>query len=107
MIIINYGSVYIVVDPVAWNEAHVRHWIQWAVKEFSLVNVDVDNFVMNGQQLCELRHEDFVKYIPSDKGDIFWTHLELLRKCKFVGKLLKWSIFSSIDAFFAVLVHAW
>jgi GA-binding protein transcription factor alpha len=69
-----------------WNEAHVLHWIRWAVKEFNLTDVDTDNFIMTGRQLCSLRHEDFVHYIPNDKGDIFWTHLELLRKCKFVGE---------------------
>ena len=73
-------------DPVQWTEVHVRHWIQWAVKEFGLENVDVTNFSMNGQQLCEMSHPEFVKFIPNDKGDIFWTHLELLRKCKFVGR---------------------
>lgn len=72
-------------DPVQWTEVHVRHWIQWAVKEFGLENVDVTKFCMNGQQLCEMSHPEFVNYIPSDKGDIFWTHLELLRKCKFVA----------------------
>ena len=73
-------------DPQLWNTAHVKHWLQWAVKEFSLVGVDVNNFNLNGKELCALRHDEFVKYIPKDKGDIFWTHLELLRKCKFVGK---------------------
>lgn len=72
-------------DPMQWTEVHVRHWIQWAVKEFGLENVDVTNFTMNGQQLCEMTHPEFVKVIPNDKGDIFWTHLELLRKCKFVA----------------------
>lgn len=72
-------------DPVQWTEVHVRHWIQWAVKEFGLENVEVTNFSMNGQQLCEMSHPEFVKFIPNDKGDIFWTHLELLRKCKFVA----------------------
>ena len=73
-------------DPTLWNLSHVKFWIQWAVKEFSLEGVDVENFNLTGKQLCDLKHTEFVKYIPIDKGDIFWTHLELLRKCKFVGK---------------------
>lgn len=72
-------------DPLHWNEAHVKHWIQWAVKEFHLEGVDINSFNLNGRQLCALKHEQFTKYIPKDKGDIFWTHLELLRKCKFVA----------------------
>lgn len=72
-------------DPVLWNVNHVKHWIQWAVKEFTLVGVDMKNFNLTGKQLVDLKHEDFVRYIPNDKGDVFWTHLELLRKCKFVA----------------------
>lgn len=71
-----------------WTEVHVRHWIQWAVKEFGLANVNISNFAMDGRHLCGLTHPEFVRYIPHDPGDIFWTHLELLRKCKFVGEWL-------------------
>lgn len=72
-------------DPVQWNEIHVKHWIDWAIKEFKLIGVNPNNFKISGKQLCELTHPEFVKLIPNDKGDIFWTHLELLRKCKFVA----------------------
>ncbi|KAK2176265.1 hypothetical protein NP493_669g01005 [Ridgeia piscesae] len=72
-------------DPQSWNIAHVRHWIQWAVKEFGLEDVNIDDFKLTGKQLCQLKHDEFVQYIPKDQGDIFWTHLELLRKCKFVA----------------------
>ena len=75
-----------IIDPMLWTETHVRHWIQWAVKEFALDGVDIDNFSLNGRQLCDLKHEAFRQLIPFDRGDIFWTHLELLRKCKFVGE---------------------
>lgn len=69
-----------------WTPMHVKHWINWAVNEFKLQSVDVENFNMTGAELCDLSHGDFIRYIPNDRGDIFWTHLELLRKCKFVGK---------------------
>ncbi|KAL8585369.1 hypothetical protein ACOMHN_035563 [Nucella lapillus] len=73
-------------DPVLWTKVHVRHWIQWAVKEFGLVGVNVQSFnSMDGHKLCTLTYPEFVSYIPHDPGDIFWTHLELLRKCRFVG----------------------
>ncbi|ELT97933.1 hypothetical protein CAPTEDRAFT_223054 [Capitella teleta] len=73
-------------DPSQWNTTHVRHWIQWAIKEFKLMGVNPMQFQsMNGHQLCDLKHEDFIKLIPHDTNDVFWTHLELLRKCKFVG----------------------
>lgn len=72
-------------DPAAWSELHVKHWIQWAVKEFRLANVNIHSFNLNGEQLCAMSHPEFVQHIPNDPGDIFWTHLELLRKCKFVA----------------------
>ena len=40
-----------------WNEHHVKHWIQWAVKEFSLTGVDVSQFNLTGKELCDLQHE--------------------------------------------------
>ncbi|XP_005103501.1 GA-binding protein alpha chain isoform X1 [Aplysia californica] len=72
-------------DPAQWSELHVKHWIQWAVKEFRLLNVNIEAFNLNGEQLCAMTHPEFVQHIPNDPGDIFWTHLELLRKCKFVA----------------------
>ncbi|BFZ13652.1 hypothetical protein BsWGS_16691 [Bradybaena similaris] len=72
-------------DPVQWSEVHVKHWLQWAVREFRLQGVDIDSFSFNGEQLCKISHPEFIHHIPHDPGDVFWTHLELLRKCKFVA----------------------
>jgi len=72
-------------DPMLWNETHVKHWIQWAISEFSLDGVNINSFNFPGKQLCSMKHEVFQQIIPRDKGDMFWTHLELLRKCKFVA----------------------
>ena len=33
-----------------------------------------------------MTHSEFREKIPVDPNDLFWTHLELLRKCKFVGQ---------------------
>ncbi|CAH1796470.1 unnamed protein product [Owenia fusiformis] len=74
-------------DPSLWNRTHVRHWIQWAQQEFSLVGVDSENFNITGKQLVSMDHATFTKMVPVDNGDTFWTHLELLRKCKFVAVL--------------------
>jgi len=78
-------------DPLMWNIDHVKIWLTWAVSQFNLEGIDVDSFNMNGQELCSLEHEQFVQLIPNDIDNIFWTHLELLRKCKFVGKDVKYS----------------
>ena len=44
---------------------------------------------MTGRRLCELTHEEFKGKVGVDPGDLFWTHLELLRKCKFVAVVQK------------------
>ena len=36
-----------------------------------------------------MSHEDFKLKVPIDPLDHVWTHLELLRKCKFVAVLQK------------------
>ena len=50
------------------------------------MGVKITDWNITGKQLCELSLDDFQKKVPLDPGDLFWTHLELLRKCKFVGK---------------------
>lgn len=72
-------------DPQKWNILHVRHWLQWAVRQFSLPRLKLANWTMDGEQLFQLTLQDFHKLVPYDPGDIFWTHLELLRKMRVVA----------------------
>jgi len=75
-----------VTDPESWDCRHTKHWLQWAVYRFGLNGVDLDSFSLNGDQLMRLQYSEFVQYIPHDHDNLFWTHLELLKKYKFVGK---------------------
>lgn len=72
-------------DPKEWTQTHVKHWLQWAVRQFNLASVRLADWNITGQQLCNLTMEEFQAKVPLDPGEVFWTHLELLRKCKFVG----------------------
>ncbi|XP_064470763.1 GA-binding protein alpha chain-like [Ornithodoros turicata] len=72
-------------DPTLWKQEHVMRWLQWAQKQFSLQNLTSTDWNFTGKQLCELTHAEFVRRVPFDPGDLFWTHLELLRKCKIVA----------------------
>lgn len=58
----------------------MRQWLQWAIKEFSLKEIEPDRFDMNGKQLCRLTREDFMKLAPAYNGDILMAHLCVLRK---------------------------
>lgn len=74
---------------ISRSKLHVRHWVQWAVRQFNLPNIKLSDWDFNGKELYNLTIHDFQKIVPNDPGDIFWTHLELLRKMKVVGKKTK------------------
>jgi len=78
-------------DPIMWDRPHVRHWAEWALKEFPESTFDPSSheWDLEGDQLCNLTHEDFKKKVFEDPGDLLWTHLELLRKCKLVAVVQK------------------
>lgn len=70
----NYRTVY-----------DVRKWLIWAIKQFNLADIKIKDWNITGQQLCDMTHKQFQTLVPNDPKNVFWTHLELLRKCKFVG----------------------
>ncbi|CAH2235449.1 DNA-binding protein Ets97D-like isoform X2 [Pararge aegeria] len=71
-------------DPAQWSVQHVKLWIQWAVRQFNLTGIKLSDWNINGVELCAINNIDFKEKVPSDPGDLFWTHFELLRKCKFI-----------------------
>lgn len=72
---------------MCWTKEHVKQWIQWAIKEFSLRDIDVDCFDMIGKELCKLTREDFLKLAPAYNGDILMAHLCVLRRSKLIKML--------------------
>ncbi|XP_011172544.1 DNA-binding protein Ets97D isoform X2 [Solenopsis invicta] len=76
-------------DPRNWSETHVKHWLQWAVRQFNIVSLRLADWNITGAQLCNLTLEEFHAKVPLDPGDVFWTHFELLRKCRFVAVVQK------------------
>ncbi|XP_057302386.1 transcriptional regulator ERG-like [Hydractinia symbiolongicarpus] len=72
--------VIVPADPMCWTNEHVRQWVQWAIKEFSLKDVNIDAFTMTGQELCKFTREEFLRLAPAYNGDILMAHLCVLRK---------------------------
>ncbi|XP_077299949.1 DNA-binding protein Ets97D isoform X2 [Arctopsyche grandis] len=72
-------------DPRFWSVPQVKYWIQWAVRQFNLTGIKLSDWSISGNELCALTIEEFRAKCPSDPIDLFWTHLELLRKCKFIA----------------------
>lgn len=76
-------------DPVEWTSAQVKHWLQWAVRQFNLTQIKLNDWNITGEELCSMTLDEFQKKVPNDPGNVFWTHLELLRKYKFVAIIQK------------------
>ncbi|XP_014253624.1 protein C-ets-1 isoform X2 [Cimex lectularius] len=67
-------------DPRQWNETQVAHWLAWAIREFSLEGVKMQQFCMRGKDICAMGKEAFLSRAPPYMGDILWEHLEILQK---------------------------
>jgi len=110
-------TVISVTDPMQWSESHVAQWLNWAIQEFTLEGVNVNNFSMRGNQLCKMEKEKFLKLAPPFMGDILWEHLDILQKgefsnhsscstCTYIqGTLGLLSITSEIGTLFIALRH--
>ncbi|XP_037947892.1 ETS-like protein pointed isoform X3 [Teleopsis dalmanni] len=68
-------------DPREWTEEHVIYWLNWAIKEFSLVSMNLEPFIkMKGRDMVELGKDKFLAITPAFTGDILWEHLDILQK---------------------------
>ncbi|XP_040582849.1 DNA-binding protein Ets97D [Lepeophtheirus salmonis] len=76
-------------DPLLWTPTHVAHWAKWAKIEFSRASLMLEDWNITGKRLCSLSHDEFKSKVIVDPNDLLWTHLELLKKCKFVAVVQK------------------
>uniref|UniRef100_A0A667YF60 GA-binding protein alpha chain n=1 Tax=Myripristis murdjan TaxID=586833 RepID=A0A667YF60_9TELE len=67
-------------DPVLWSADQVIHWAVWVMKEFNIDEMEIGGIHIPGRDLCAYSQEEFLQKVPN--GEILWSHLELLRKCK-------------------------
>ncbi|KAK7812254.1 hypothetical protein U0070_024408 [Myodes glareolus] len=73
--------VIVPADPTLWSTDHVRQWLEWAVKEYGLLDVDVLLFQnIDGKELCKMTKDDFQRLTPSYNADILLSHLHYLRE---------------------------
>uniref|UniRef100_A0A6I8RXY4 V-ets avian erythroblastosis virus E26 oncogene homolog n=1 Tax=Xenopus tropicalis TaxID=8364 RepID=A0A6I8RXY4_XENTR len=79
----NERRVIVPADPTLWSTDHVRQWLEWAIKEYGLPDVDVLLFQnIDGKELCKMTKEDFHRLTPSYNADILLSHLHYLRESK-------------------------
>uniref|UniRef100_A0A669ER08 GA-binding protein alpha chain n=2 Tax=Oreochromis TaxID=8139 RepID=A0A669ER08_ORENI len=67
-------------DPMLWSADQVIHWAVWVMKEFNIDEMEIGSIHIPGRDLCTFTQEEFLQKVPN--GEILWSHLELLRKCK-------------------------
>ena len=66
-------------DPQKWSIKHVEEWLEWAVQEFGLNQIEISKFRITGAQLCSLSREEMLERAPPYTGDMLYSHLNLLR----------------------------
>ncbi|XP_073780794.1 fli-1 proto-oncogene, ETS transcription factor-related sequence isoform X4 [Danio rerio] len=73
--------VIVPADPEVWTQDHVRQWVDWAIKEYALSDVDVSLFqTLDGKALCKLSKEDMMRITSAYNTDILLSHLNYLRE---------------------------
>ncbi|KAL2084484.1 hypothetical protein ACEWY4_020002 [Coilia grayii] len=73
--------VIVPADPEVWTQDHVRQWLEWAIKEYGLLEVDVSVFqTLDGKALCKLSKEDMMRLTSEYNTDILLSHLNYLRQ---------------------------
>lgn len=73
--------VIVPADPEVWSQEHVRQWLDWAIKEYVLEEVDVMLFHgLDGKGLCKMTKDDMMSLTSAYNADILLSHLSYLRQ---------------------------
>ncbi|XP_069470275.1 Friend leukemia integration 1 transcription factor isoform X2 [Ambystoma mexicanum] len=77
----NERRVIVPADPTLWSQEHVRQWLEWAIKEYGLIDIDAALFQsMDGKELCKLHKEDFLRTTSLYNTEVLLSHLNYLRE---------------------------
>ncbi|KAG8143331.1 hypothetical protein E2320_000586 [Naja naja] len=74
-------KVIVPADPGVWSCDHVRQWLDWAVKEYGLSDIETSLFHhIDGKELCKLGKEGFLHLTSPYNTEILLSHLNYLRQ---------------------------
>ncbi|XP_069802609.1 Friend leukemia integration 1 transcription factor isoform X2 [Dendropsophus ebraccatus] len=77
----NERRVIVPADPTLWSQDHVRQWLEWAIKEYGLIDIDTSFFQnMDGKDLCKMTKEDFQRSTNLYNTEVLLSHLTYLRE---------------------------
>lgn len=70
-------------DPSLWSQDHVRQWLEWAIKEYGLLEIDTAMFHnTDGKELCKMGKDDFLRLTTMYNAEVLLSHLNYLRESK-------------------------
>uniref|UniRef100_UPI00358DD978 transcriptional regulator ERG-like isoform X3 n=1 Tax=Myxine glutinosa TaxID=7769 RepID=UPI00358DD978 len=73
--------VIVPADPTLWSCDHVRQWLDWAVKEYSLAEVEPGLFQgIDGKELCKLTKDELARLTSPYNAEVLLSHLTYLRE---------------------------
>ncbi|ROL52904.1 Friend leukemia integration 1 transcription factor [Anabarilius grahami] len=77
----NERRVIVPADPSLWSPDHVRQWLDWAIKEYGLQEIDTAMFHnTDGKELCKMSKEDFLRLTNVYNTEVLLSHLNYLRE---------------------------
>ncbi|XP_058865509.1 Friend leukemia integration 1 transcription factor-like isoform X4 [Acipenser ruthenus] len=77
----NERRVIVPADPSLWSQDHVRQWLEWAIKEYGLLEIDTSLFQStDGKELCKMNKEDFLRITSVYNAEVLLSHLNYLRE---------------------------
>ncbi|CAL8373442.1 unnamed protein product, partial [Gadus morhua 'NCC'] len=77
----NERRVIVPADPSLWSQDHVRQWLEWAIKEYGLLEMDTAMFQnTDGKELCKMSKEDFLRLTTMYNAEVLLSHLNYLRE---------------------------
>ncbi|MEJ1283674.1 Friend leukemia integration 1 [Cricetulus griseus] len=77
----NERRVIVPADPTLWTQEHVRQWLEWAIKEYGLMEIDASFFQnMDGKELCKMNKDDFLRGTSLYNTEVLLSHLSYLRE---------------------------
>ncbi|KFP18750.1 Friend leukemia integration 1 transcription factor, partial [Egretta garzetta] len=77
----NERRVIVPADPTLWTQEHVRQWLEWAIKEYGLMEIDTTIFQnMDGKELCKMNKDDFLRTTSVYNTEVLLSHLSYLRE---------------------------
>uniref|UniRef100_A0A3Q3JAU8 Fli-1 proto-oncogene, ETS transcription factor a n=1 Tax=Monopterus albus TaxID=43700 RepID=A0A3Q3JAU8_MONAL len=80
----NERRVIVPADPSLWSQDHVRQWLEWAIKEYGLLEIDTAMFQnTDGKELCKMSKDDFLRLTTMYNAEVLLSHLNYLRESNF------------------------